>query len=91
MKAQHRQKTWYDSKSKERRFKEGDLVLVLLPTSHNKLKAEWKGPYQVCKQIGPVDYQIDTGRETKDIPCQHVKSMAQCTGYQLYVGGTGRG
>ncbi len=31
------QKTWYDQNSRQREFHEGDQVLVLLPTSSNKL------------------------------------------------------
>ena len=34
-------------------------MLVLLPTSTNKLLAEWQGPYKVVKRMGEVDYQIE--------------------------------
>ena len=36
-KAQKEQKRWYDKNARTREFKEGDLVLVLLPTSSSKL------------------------------------------------------
>lgn len=39
--AQAAQKTWYDRKAREREFKPGNQVLVLLPTSTNKLLAQW--------------------------------------------------
>ena len=58
-KAQRYQKKWYDKNAREREFKEGDLVLVLLPTSTNKLLARWKGPYTILKQIGKVNYMED--------------------------------
>ena len=44
-KAQSRQKTWYDQNTRDRELKPGDEVLVLLPTSSNKLLAQWQGPY----------------------------------------------
>ena len=45
--AQNTQKTWYDCNARERELKPGDRVLVLLPTSTNKLLAEWQGPYEI--------------------------------------------
>ena len=44
---QARQKKWYDTRARLREFKPGDAVLVLLPTSTNKLLAQWQGPYSV--------------------------------------------
>ena len=38
-KAQEEQKRWYDRNVRVRELKKGDLVLVLLPTSHSKLLA----------------------------------------------------
>lgn len=46
------QKMWYDKKARERTFKSGDEVLVLLPTSSSKLTAQWQGPYKVVKAVG---------------------------------------
>ena len=45
--AQVEQKQWYDQNARERVFKDGDQVLVLLPTSTSKLMASWQGPYMV--------------------------------------------
>ena len=56
--AQDAQKTWYDQNSRSREFEPGDQVLVLLPTSTNKLLAEWQGPYPITRRIGPVTYEI---------------------------------
>ena len=56
--AQKTQKRWYDRKAHEREFTEGDKVLVLLPTSTNKLKAEWLGPYEVVERINKVIYRV---------------------------------
>lgn len=57
--AQTRQKTYYDKSAREREFKPGDQVLLLLPTSHRKLQASWQGPFTVLKRVSPVDYRID--------------------------------
>ena len=43
--AQQQQKTWYDKTARERELEPGEEVLVLLPTSSNKLLAQWQGPY----------------------------------------------
>ena len=42
--AQGRQKHNYDKKARNRQFKVGQKVLVLLPTDSNKLVLRWKGP-----------------------------------------------
>lgn len=44
---QVRQKEWYDRTARTRSFEEGDEVLLLLPTSENKLLGKWQGPYRV--------------------------------------------
>ena len=46
-KAQTTQKYYYDRKAREVKLKANDQVLVLLPTSSNKLMARWKGPYRI--------------------------------------------
>lgn len=55
---QDRQKKLYDYRSRERTFTRGDKVLVLLPTSENKLLMQWKGPFEVLDRIEPADYRI---------------------------------
>ena len=42
--AQRHQKVWYDRHARVREFSIGDQVLVLLPSSTNKLLAQWQGP-----------------------------------------------
>ena len=44
-KAQSRQKGYYDQHAKKRVLSSGYKVLVLLPSSANKLKLEWAGPF----------------------------------------------
>ncbi|XP_047483006.1 uncharacterized protein LOC125035006 [Penaeus chinensis] len=52
-------KSYYDLKAKHRKLNTGEEVLVLLPSSSNKLIMQWLGPYPVvqCKDNG-VDYVI---------------------------------
>ncbi|XP_063586494.1 uncharacterized protein LOC134763893 [Penaeus indicus] len=52
-------KAYFDRSAKVRKLNEGDEVLVLLPTSHNKLTMQWKGPYSVVrKHDNGVDYEV---------------------------------
>ena len=41
---QMKQKRWYDARARMREFQIGDQVLVMLPTSSNKLLAQWCRP-----------------------------------------------
>ncbi|XP_077987486.1 uncharacterized protein LOC144442090 [Glandiceps talaboti] len=57
-KSQVRYKKYYDHKSKARKFKVDDKVLILLPTNYNKLLMQWQGPYKVKEVVGEMDYRI---------------------------------
>ena len=74
-KAQQKQKTWYDRNSREREFHPADEVLVLLPTTTNKLLAQWQGPYRVLRRIGKVDYVIDMHDRRKRHRTFHVNML----------------
>lgn len=59
-------KTYFDRKAKSRVLAEGDEVLVLLPSSNNKLTMQWKGPYSVVKRhVNGVDYHVKTHGKVK--------------------------
>ena len=58
-------KNYYDRKGRNRRFDVGQKVLVLLPTEHNKLILQWKGPYEIIEVINKMDYKINVGGKTK--------------------------
>ena len=73
--AQKRQKKWYDRNERIREFSEGDEVLILLPTSSNKLKADWKGPYKVKRKVGTVNYEIETVGKRKSTKIYHVNML----------------
>ena len=73
--AQQQQKTWYDKTARERELKPGEEVLVLLPTSSNKLLAQWQGPYRVTRKVGKVDYEIDMPNKRNRRKVFHVNML----------------
>ena len=73
--AQKRQSNWYDQKAREREFAPDDMVLILLPTSHNKLMAKWQGPYRVMKRMGKVTYLVDLHDRQKQKRIYHVNLL----------------
>lgn len=58
LQAQQLQKERYNAHSKEREFKPGQKVLVLLPTSTSKLLTQRQGPFEILRRVGPVDYEV---------------------------------
>ncbi|KAL5486579.1 hypothetical protein EMCRGX_G019081, partial [Ephydatia muelleri] len=76
-KAQASQKRWYDQNARDRELKVGSKVLVLLPSSTNKLLAQWQGPYVVLKQVGTVDYEIDMHDHRKRKRIFHVNMLRE--------------
>lgn len=50
-------KTYYDRKSKERKYEVGDRVLIMNP-SEGKFSIKWKGPGEVIKQISDTNYLV---------------------------------
>lgn len=52
-------KQYFDKSTRRRRLNIGDEVLLLLPTSNNKLLMQWKGPYRVIDRRNYVDYIIE--------------------------------
>ncbi|XP_042143921.1 uncharacterized protein LOC121834234 [Ixodes scapularis] len=63
--AQTKQKRFYDRKSQARRFEPGDRVLIPLPSDHNKLTMQWKGPYEVARRKGNLNYELLVGDKRK--------------------------
>lgn len=57
---------YYDKHAREREVNVGDKVLLLLPTSHNKLLLQWQGPFEVVKKANRYNYVLDVnGTERK--------------------------
>src|SRR6218665_2701822 len=55
-----RSKVLYDRNTKPVSYKEGELVLVLLPLIGKPLQAKFFGPYVIERRIGEVDYVVRT-------------------------------
>ncbi|XP_042144991.1 uncharacterized protein LOC121835113 [Ixodes scapularis] len=63
--AKGKYKKYYDKKTVTRQLRPGDLVLILLPSDHNKLIMQWKGPFEVSSRRNEVDYELDVGGRKK--------------------------
>ncbi|XP_047219374.1 uncharacterized protein LOC124867136 [Girardinichthys multiradiatus] len=83
--AQQTQKRWYDQKSRERVLKPGQQVLLLLPTSDNKLLAKWHGPYEVTRQVGKVTYELFMPDRVKKHQTFHVNLLKEFQMHQRPV------
>ena len=64
-KAAGRYKKYYDQRKKPRTLAVGDKVLILLPTDHNKLLLQWKGPFPVVSKFNDNDYRIKVKGKVK--------------------------
>ncbi len=64
---------YYDRKARDRKYQEGDQVLVLLPTDNNKLLLQWKGPYPVVSVVNDWDYRISMKGKTKTFHANMLK------------------
>src|SRR5688572_31569071 len=48
-----------NKKSRNRKLEIGDKVLLLFPTSNNKLLMQWQGPLIVRDKVGEYDYRVE--------------------------------
>lgn len=49
----------YNRKSRDRQFRPVDKAPHLLPTDHNKLLLQWKGPFSGVHKLSDQDYRVD--------------------------------
>lgn len=75
--AQDRQKRWYDRNARDREIQKDDLVLLLLPTTTNKLMAKWQGPYRIIKRMGKVNYLVEMPDRRKKKNVYHVNLLKE--------------
>ncbi|KYO27749.1 hypothetical protein Y1Q_0005298 [Alligator mississippiensis] len=74
--AQQRQVRYYNrGASVVRKFEVGDRVLVLLPDRESKLLAWWQGPYEVVRQVGPLDYEVYQADKQKKKQVYHINLL----------------
>lgn len=77
--AASRYRHYYNKKARERQMKVGDKVLVMLPTSLNKLLMMWKGPFVITEKVGSVDYRIDMNGKIKTFHANMLKPYIERT------------
>ncbi len=90
--AQGKQKRWYDRTARERVFKAGDQVLVLLPTSTSKLMANPRPiPSGTPSWEGHLSHRYARLQEEKANPaCQYASPVAHAgSGWLCYRAGFG--
>ena len=75
--SQGKMKAHADKNAKERSFKPGDKVLVLLPLLGEPLKARFSGPYLVKKKLNDVNYVISTPDRRKSKRVCHVNMLKE--------------
>ena len=54
-------------KAKDRKLKEGDLVLIRKSGMSEKWSQSWVGPFLIHKVNSPLSYQIDSGGNKKQV------------------------
>ena len=65
----------YDRTARERSFKPGDKVLVLLPITGQPLKARYHGPYDILQKVSDVDYVVKTPDRRKPTQLCHINML----------------
>src|SRR6218665_970409 len=73
--AKKRSKFWYDRNTKPVSYKEGQLVLVIIPLIVKPLQAKFFRPYVIEKRIGEVDYVVRTPDRRKSRRVVHVNLL----------------
>ena len=59
------------------KFEPGNQVLVLLPTSTNKLLASWCGPYAVTRRVSTVNYEVEMADQCRKKRIFHINMLQQ--------------
>jgi hypothetical protein len=65
LKAHRKQAKYFNSRAKERSLAPGDKVLLLLPSSLNKLQIMWRGIYVVTSKISATNYNFKVENKEK--------------------------
>ena len=75
VKSQDKMKKEYDKQVKDRDFKVGDQVLVLLPIPGSPLKAKYSGHWRIVKKLSKLDYVVETPTRRKTYQRCHVNML----------------
>ena len=49
----------------------------MLPTAHNKLQMQWRGPHRVVERVGATDYRVDFDGRIQDLPHEHAEKVSR--------------
>ena len=80
--AQTTQKQRYNTQIQSQKFVPMQKVHLLLSSEAAKLFAQWQGPYEVIRRIGPVDYEVQ-------VPDHHHPTHLSCKPSERMVGQRG--
>ena len=83
------QKAYYDKKTKLRILQLGQKCLILLPTAHNKLLAQWKGPYEILERVPEFNYIVNVDGKRKSFHINKLKDYYTPTLADVGVPGSG--
>ena len=75
--AQLAQARVYNRGAQLRKYRPGDLVLVLIPTAECKFLAKWQGPYEVVDRVGEVNYRVRQPERRKPTQLYHINLLKQ--------------
>ena len=70
-------KVYYDRKARDKKLKVGEEVLVLLPTTKNKLKVQWKGPFRIISQPHKYNYRVKMNSKIKTFHANMLKRYSR--------------
>ena len=76
-KSMARSTKYYNRKSRDRKFRPGEKVLLLLPTDHNKMLLQWKGPFSVVHKLSDQDYRLDMNGKMKTFHANILKKYIE--------------
>ena len=76
-KSMARSTKYYNRKSRDRKFRPGEKVLLLLPTDHNKMLLQWKGPFSVVHKLSDQDYRLDMNGKIKTFHANILKKYIE--------------
>ena len=61
----------------QRSLKSGQKVSILLPSVLNTFLAQWKGPFEIIRQVSPVDYIVQVGKNKRSQKPFHINMLKE--------------
>lgn len=85
-----RYKKYYDTKSKDRKFKVGEKVLILRPSSNSKLLLQWQGPFDVTACVRSNDYLVRVKGKDKIYHANLLRKYVERQSSENVIAGDGK-